>query len=392
MKHGEKMAFTEIDKLKAMGIVHIFETSRPFGDYAAYAVLNDGAGVSYGINQFTHRSGSLYDVIMRYLAAGGQAGKAVFEENSAVLRSASANAIRIAAANKQFEKALKAAAVTGEMRSAQNAVAFERYLRPAISACEGSEFVTPLSLAVIYDSINHGSWERIRDYVAIPGSANISRLTFEKTWIGEYVRKRHQWLRSVPRLRSTAYRTAFFLDQIAQRNWDLDLPFFVHGVALTNKHFQPAEITAVVQSPQSSPVTIPPQTLPEPSTDDRLPERAIPAKSAERLDNVQENVDAAAATYDQIEAIVRTVLTRTDAAKSLWTTVIGTIWQTAWAVVSFLIGLPKEVWLVVTLIVAALMLFYLYRQFALGKIRETSGLRSVNFLNQYSDHTEKKYE
>ncbi len=44
------MTFTEIDKLKAVAIVNIFETSRPFGDYAAYAVLNDGAGVSYGIN------------------------------------------------------------------------------------------------------------------------------------------------------------------------------------------------------------------------------------------------------------------------------------------------------------------------------------------------------
>ena len=386
------MGFTATDKLKAMAIVHIFETSRPFGDYAAYAVLNDGAGVSYGINQFTHRSGSLAAVVNKYLAGGGQIGKEVFEENITVLRSASANAIRMAAANKQFEKALRAAAVTGEMREAQNAVAFERYLRPAIEACEGSEFVTPLSLAVIYDSINHGSWERVRDHVAIPGSANMTRLTFEKTWIGEYVRKRHQWLRSVPRLRSTAYRTAFFLTQIAQRNWNLDLPFFVHGVALNNKHFQTADDTAAIQVPQGNPVTISPQTLPEPSTDGRLPERAIPAKPTERLDEVQKKVDAAAATYDQVETIVRTVLTRTDAAKSLWTTVVGTIWQSVWAVVSFVIGLPKEVWLVVTLIVAALMLFYLYRQFALGKIRETSGLRSVSFHNRYSDQTEKKYE
>ncbi len=65
------MAFNEIDKLKALAIVHIFETSRPFGEYAAYAVLNDGAGVSYGINQFTHRSGSLFEVIRNYLASGG---------------------------------------------------------------------------------------------------------------------------------------------------------------------------------------------------------------------------------------------------------------------------------------------------------------------------------
>jgi hypothetical protein len=52
--------FSERDKLIALAIVHIFETGKAFGDYTAVAVLNDGAGISYGINQFTHRSGSLY--------------------------------------------------------------------------------------------------------------------------------------------------------------------------------------------------------------------------------------------------------------------------------------------------------------------------------------------
>ncbi len=69
------MIFTEKDKLKALAIVHVFETSNPFGDYAACVVLNDGAGVSYGINQFTHRSGSLAAVVREYLGRGGQIGR-----------------------------------------------------------------------------------------------------------------------------------------------------------------------------------------------------------------------------------------------------------------------------------------------------------------------------
>lgn len=378
------MAFTEIDKLKAMAIVHIFETSRPFGDYAAYAVLNDGAGVSYGINQFTHRSGSLALVIYKYLKSGGQVGQEVFEENLAVLRSPSTNAIRIAAADKRLEKALKAAAATREMRAAQHAVAFERYLLPASEACEGSQFVLTLSLAVIYDSINHGSWERIRDRVSISPPTNSSNIGFEKAWITVYVRKRHEWLLSIPRLRPAAYRTSFFLAQIAQRNWNLDLPFFVHGVALTKNNFRIAEKeTAHSAAPisQNRASSVSPDILPEPSPDDRPQTWAIPAKPADGLDKVQEKVDAAAATYDQAETIVRTVLTRSDAAKSLWATVVGTVWQSLWALLSFLIGLPKEVWLVVALIVAALVLFYLYRQFALGKIREISGLRHTNLAD-----------
>src|SRR5256885_6130459 len=69
------MTFTEKDKLKALAIVNIFETSRAFGDYAACVVLNDGAGVSYGINQFTHRSGSLAAVVETYLNNGGNVGR-----------------------------------------------------------------------------------------------------------------------------------------------------------------------------------------------------------------------------------------------------------------------------------------------------------------------------
>ena len=51
----------------------------------------------------------------------------------------------------------------------------------AIAACEGSGFVLPLSLAVIYDSIVHGSYERIRDRVRL--RALTPSIEFEKAWI-----------------------------------------------------------------------------------------------------------------------------------------------------------------------------------------------------------------
>lgn len=83
-------------------------------------------------------------------------------------------------------------------------------------------------------------------------------------------------------------------------------------------------------------------------------------------------IDQVAARYDQAERVVNAVLTRKDGAKSLWTTIAGTIWQTVWAVFGFVAGIPRQVWLVVAVIAAALMLVYLYRQIALGKIRESS--------------------
>ena len=92
--------------------------------------------------------------------------------------------------------------------------------------------------------------------------------------------------------------------------------------------------------------------------------------STSAIDNIESHVNAAAAKYDQVERIATTVTSRNDAAKSLWTTVFGSVTQTFWAVFGLIAGVPREVWLVVALIAAALMLMYLYRQIELGKIRE----------------------
>jgi hypothetical protein len=82
-------------------------------------------------------------------------------------------------------------------------------------------------------------------------------------------------------------------------------------------------------------------------------------------------LNCSAAKFDQVDRIVTGVTTRTDRAKSLWTTVVGTVWQSAWALFGIIAGIPRDVWLVVAIIAALLMLLYLYRQLTLGRIRET---------------------
>lgn len=249
------MGFSERDKLIALAIVHIFETSKPFGDYSAVAVLNDGAGVSYGINQFTHRSGSLEAVLRRFQGICLHAGtQQLLEGYERRLNDRSALSIQTLSADQRFKNGLKVAGRRSEMQQAQREIAFEKYLKPALDACEGSDFTLPLSLAVIYDSINHGSYEKIRDRVVVsmPGNGSMKPEEFEKAWIKTYVQKRDAWLESIPRLASTDYRTDFFLAQIARGNWTLDLPMNVHGYRLTGEIFkkQPEEI--VLEIPQNS--------------------------------------------------------------------------------------------------------------------------------------------
>jgi chitosanase len=341
------MKFKLIDRLKALAIVNIFETGRAFGSYAAVAVLNDGAGISYGISQFTHRSGALLDVIKRYLETGGTIARNVIERRLGLLRLRTANAIEALSVDDRFKNALRAAAATREMQDAQIEVTFERYMAPAERECERRGFTTPLALAVVYDSMIHGSWERIARRADAARMADES----ETDWITQYVRERHAWLASIERLRPTTYRTRFFLGQIAVSNWQLRLPLVANGVRLTSETFAGHRLGDEVKPPSAA---------------------AAPTPSKGVVKTMAGAMGAAGAKFDQVETAVTGVVRRADAAKSLWTTVGGTIWQAAWGIFGFIAGVPREIWIVVALIAAALMLFYLYRQLALGKIRETA--------------------
>lgn len=365
------MTFTKNDKLKALAIVRVFETSRPFGDYAACVVLDDGAGISYGICQFTHRSGSLAEVVDRYLENGGKVGVAIMTASRSALGDTSPKAITRLAANTAFRNALRAAAVTREMKSAQEAVAFNRYLAPSIALCAKFGFTRPLSLAVVYDSLVHGSFYRVARGVDADRSD-------ERAWITAYVRRRDAWLASYPRLTVTRYRTRFFLNQIAVSNWELRLPLNVHGVRLSSELFKsetavepfdnPADKPA---EPQSSPVT----SATEPAQS-QPPPPVLPGPTV--FQKIGAAANSAGTGFDRVEKAVNAVVTRADSAKSLWTTVAGTLWQAVWAVAGFVAGLPREVWITVAIICALLTLIYLYRQIALGKIREQTSLKAAN--------------
>lgn len=64
--------FRKEQKLKAIGITHIFESipATPFGNAETVVVLDDKAGITYGISQCTHASGNLADCVSHYLEFG----------------------------------------------------------------------------------------------------------------------------------------------------------------------------------------------------------------------------------------------------------------------------------------------------------------------------------
>ncbi len=343
-RNSQTQTFSEADKLKALSIINIFETSRPMGDAAAVAVLDDGAGVSYGIAQFTHRSGSLAAVVDAYLETECPVARDILLEKRPLLDRRTPAAIARLAGDTRFKRALQAAAVTAEMKTAQRETAFRLYLKPAIDICGRRGFVLPLSLAVVYDGIVHGAFDRL---------AEKTHADTEKAWIMSYVRRRHLWLTNIARLKKTAYRTRFFLDQLAIGNWELRLPMNVNGYRLSEPPAVAGGLTDVGLNAEHNS---------EPLAPTAEAHNVQPPATAGGSDWVEQ--------FDRVDGIVSGVIHRTDRVKSLWTTIGGTLWQAVWAVFGFLAGLPREVWIVVALIAGLLTLLYLYRQIILGRIRE----------------------
>jgi hypothetical protein len=358
--------FSDRAKLIALAIVHIFETSKPFGDYSAVAVLDDGAGVSYGINQFTHKSGSLYMVLNTYLGMGGSVGADEFELRLPTLKQKSSKAIVALSNDHTFKNLLKAAGKTDEMRIAQQQVMENAYLLPAVDAAEGSHFECPLSLAVIYDSINHGSFERIRDKVTISRSFFPSNGSYEQAWIKDYVTTRHAWLKSNTRLAKTSYRTAFFLEQIVLENWNLDLPLHCHGVDLTEKMFpSSAAAPAVKPTPTSEDTTQLVQLDPseKPLSGD-LPEIASPSITTTSIAAVEgESVHLESSSFTP-QTITQYIPKMSAAKRWLGSLAISGTVSTAWAALN---GLP--IWAIFILgmltaivIVGLVIVFVKYKQ------------------------------
>jgi hypothetical protein len=284
------------------------------------------------------------------------------------------------------------------MLRAQIEIAITRYLQPSIGECERVGLSHPLSLAVVYDSMTHGSWERLRDHVLRGTVRSIeaasAALTIEQRFIINYVTVRDQWLASVERLAVTRYRTRFFLKQIRAANWDLKLPLNVRGIRITadlisefEQYLRAPETRVDLPTAESHRIDDPtdkeqPSDNPSPHPQQPLNETQSPAETqaaaavaASALDQVESVVNAAAARYDQVDRIATTVTTRNDAAKSLWTTIVGSVSQTFWAIFGLVVGVPREVWLVVAIIASALTLMYLYRQITLGRLRDRRELR-----------------
>lgn len=221
------MAFTKRNRAAVKALVSCHETGKPIANYSAYVVLKDDAGITFGAHQATHKSGTLYKIVKMYCDITDSPLSKKLDAYVVGLKNPSMR--HKYAADKNLKSLLIQAGKEPAMRFAQDKVFEVDYLEPATQAVLGSGWSTPLALAVVYDSMIQGGWTKVRDKV---------KPATEKVWIKNYVAARRKWLNSSSRqvVRNSVYRMTTFERLIANNNWDLNTPFPVHGVNVTDDH------------------------------------------------------------------------------------------------------------------------------------------------------------
>ncbi|GET40823.1 chitosanase [Microseira wollei] len=222
---------TDLQKQTAQASVNIFETGKVQGDYSNVTfVASDPGGLTYGRSQTTLMSGNLFLLIKAYC----EAEEAEFAtELRAYLSAIGAKDTRINR-DMNLRSLLQKAGEDPVMQDVQDAFFDRVYWNPSVKNAENMGIQTALGVAVVYDSVVHGSWQLMRDRTLNQGT--VATLG-EQSWIKSYIDIRREWLANnrITLLRKTVYRMDSFKQLIANQKWDLTLPLTVRGLVISEE-------------------------------------------------------------------------------------------------------------------------------------------------------------
>lgn len=210
----------------AQAIVNVFETSTVLGDYSKVTLLAGDTGhLTYGRSQTTLASGNLALLVDRYVANSASRWARRLVPFQARLRQ------RDLTLDKDLILAniLRACADDAVMRDTQDAFFDATYWQTAVRDAERTGIALPLGMAIVYDSLVHGSYGLMRDRTVAAIGKPVQ--AGERPWLTHYVQTRRDWLatHSNKLLRATTYRMDAFQRLIELEAWGLELPLVVRG-------------------------------------------------------------------------------------------------------------------------------------------------------------------
>lgn len=155
---SELIQLSEHQYKAVMAITSCFEGDDPVGRYDLIAVLDDGAGISYGKHQATENGGALHRVISRYVELAGRYADDL-RPYLDQLYDGEDNSRKFALTNNGAFRQLITDAAQNDilMRQAQDAVFGRDYYLPAIDLCGAWLITLPLGVAMAYEqAIQYG--------------------------------------------------------------------------------------------------------------------------------------------------------------------------------------------------------------------------------------------
>lgn len=224
---------TPSQKAAAQAIVNVFETGSVRGDYGSVTLLPGDTGhLTFGRSQTTLATrggaGLLGDLLDAYCHTPGARFALALQRYVARAQQPDLSLDH----DLRFKNLLRASADDPVMRDVQD-VFFDREYWQRAERTAAGRFVLPLSVAVVYDSLVHGSWAPIARRTD-HADGTVATLG-EQRWIEAYVEQRRQRLahHANPLLRKTTYRMETFARLIELGLWTLELPFVVRGLEVS---------------------------------------------------------------------------------------------------------------------------------------------------------------
>lgn len=247
----------EIQKKAAQAIINIFETGSVLGKYdSVVSVAGDPGGLTYGAKQTTINSGNLYFLIKAYTEAEG----ALFADELRPYLSRLKDKDQRLNRDGTLHGILRQAGREPVMVQEQDAFFDRVYWTPALNSATAISIQTALGVAVVFDSITHGSWGLMRDRTnnRFGNPTSIG----EKTWLKHYIDVRRNWLanHSIQILHLTVYRMDAFKKLIQTNNWELNLPFTVRGLVIDEDTLSPIIPSPGIPQTRLLSLTRPPMT------------------------------------------------------------------------------------------------------------------------------------
>jgi len=213
---------------RVRAIVNIFESGQADPDYTKVETLSgDAAGVTY-LATGASLGGTLGQVLEAYVAAPDSRYKA---DIASYVNRANAKDIRLNV-DEDFKQLLRKAGSDPVMQRVQEAIFQRKYLAPALRTSHDLGIRTALGIAVVYDSLAHGSFATIRDRTNQEIGGSPTSGIDERRWIKAFLLARLDWLSTSNNalLRKTTYRPTALLKLVEEGNWDLRPPIHIANV------------------------------------------------------------------------------------------------------------------------------------------------------------------